>query len=152
GNYNEIGEGRGEGFTVNVPLAKGTDDAAYLRVFREIVGPVSHAFRPDLVLISAGFDAHLRDPLGGMGVSEEGFAAMMGILGAVADETARGRVALILEGGYDLIALERSVAEVLRVLLGERDAPKELEGDADYADAVIQKVKTQLGPWWSFAS
>ncbi|MBZ0253470.1 MAG: histone deacetylase, partial [Candidatus Methylomirabilis sp.] len=148
GDVNEVGKGAGEGYTVNIPLPGGTDDAAYLRVFRELVDPIARRFEPDLVLISAGFDAHERDPLGGMAVTEPGFGAMMTILGRIADDHAGGRAVAVLEGGYDLLALERSVARVLLAMGGEEQPAEGLEGDEESVSAVIQKVKTRIAPYW----
>jgi acetoin utilization deacetylase AcuC-like enzyme len=105
GAAGEIGRGRGEGFTVNVPLEVGAVDEDYRIAFAEIVVPVLRQFEPDLLLISAGFDAHERDPLAGMRVTTGSFAAMTLELRKVADECCRGRIAAVTEGGYDLEAL-----------------------------------------------
>ena len=100
------GEGEGTGFTVNVPLAAGGGDAVYASAFERVVLPVLEAYAPDLVLVSAGFDASLRDPLAQMEVSSGAFGWMARGLARLADATAKGRIALVLEGGYDLMALE----------------------------------------------
>ena len=76
GAANEIGSGAGEGFTINIPLPAGCADAEYAQVFHDIVVPAAEKFVPDWILVSAGFDPHRRDPLGGMGVTDEGFALM----------------------------------------------------------------------------
>ena len=76
GAVTEVGAGAGEGYTVNVPLPAGCADAEYLQVFQDIVVPSVEKFQPEWILVSAGFDPHRRDPLGGMGVTEEGFGAM----------------------------------------------------------------------------
>jgi len=94
-------------------------------VFHDLFLPVARTFRPDLVIVSAGFDAHARDPLAGMRVSEGGFAAMASGLAQLADETCGGKIALMLEGGYDLPALAASVRATLEVMTGRReDFPK----------------------------
>jgi len=116
GAVNEVGAGGGEGYTINVPLPAGCADAEYLQVFQDIVVPAAEKFRPEWILVSAGFDPHRRDPLGGMGVTEQGFAAMAQRLAAVAERFAAGRIALLLEGGYDLAGLCNSVASVLSTL------------------------------------
>jgi len=113
GAVNEVGAGAGEGFTINIPLPAGCADAEYLQVFQDIVAPAAERFAPDWMLVSAGFDPHRRDPLGGMGVSEEGFAAMAQRLVALAEKFTGARIAFLLEGGYDLAALKNSVAAVL---------------------------------------
>lgn len=118
GALREVGSGPGRGFTVNVPMSVGAQDGDYALIFEEVLAPIASAFNPDLVLVSAGFDAHRRDPLGGMGVSDEGFAYMMGVVTRIAEQSAEGRLALVLEGGYDLVALEASVRACLEVARG----------------------------------
>ncbi len=125
GAAGERGVGRGEGATLNVPLRPGRGDADYARVFDEIVLPAVCAFRPELVLVSAGFDAHAADPLGGMRLTEDGFVTLARRVAAVADEHAGGRLVAVLEGGYDPTALARSVAAVLGALDGVGDSAAE---------------------------
>jgi acetoin utilization deacetylase AcuC-like enzyme len=116
GAAHEVGKGRGAGFTVNVPLEVGAVDEDYQLVFRTIVAPVLRQFEPDLILVSAGFDAHERDPLAGMRVTTPSFAAMTADLRAVADECCRGRIAAVTEGGYDLEALAASLDGAIAML------------------------------------
>jgi len=111
GAAGERGEGAGEGATVNVPLAAGTSQDQYLTAFREQALPALRAFEPGLVIVSAGFDAHHRDPLCSLGLDQQGFAAMVTELREPA-----GGPALVLEGGYDLTALEESVVSVLEAV------------------------------------
>jgi len=113
GAANEVGSGAGEGFTINIPLPAGCADAEYAQAFHDIVVPAAEKFSPDWILVSAGFDPHRRDPLGGMGVSDEGFALMAQRLLGLADKFAAGKIAFLLEGGYDLAGLRGSVAAVL---------------------------------------
>ncbi len=124
GAVEEIGRGPGEGNTVNVPLPPGMGDDEYGAIFRDLVAPVLIDYRPDLVLVSAGFDPYARDPLGGMAVTEEGFAAMCGDLRDVAREVSKGRIVLVLEGGYDLGGLARSVRRCVEVLAGGTAHPR----------------------------
>jgi acetoin utilization deacetylase AcuC-like enzyme len=121
GAADEVGVGAGRGATVNAPLPGGQGDADYGAVFHDLFLPAARAFRPELVIVSAGFDAHARDPLAGMRVSERGFAAMASALTQLADETCGGKMALMLEGGYDLPALTASVRATLEVLTGRRE-------------------------------
>ncbi len=116
GHLTEVGRGSGEGFTVNVPLPKGCSNNDYALVFDRILTPLTRCFRPELILVSAGFDAHFRDPLGGMRVDAEGFTEMTRSVMALAAEVCSGRLVLILEGGYDLDALEECVSAVLMQL------------------------------------
>ena len=113
GGIREVGYGRGEGFTVNIPLAAGAGDAEYLAVFQSLVAPLVESFRPELILVSAGFDTHESDPLGSMNVTEQGYEQMTQILMSLAEECCSGRVVLTLEGGYNLVALKNSVRRIL---------------------------------------
>ena len=116
----ETGEGEGQGFTVNVALPGGQGDADYGAVFHEVFLPRALQFRPEVVLVSAGFDPHRADPLGGMDVTERGFAAMCSAAKALASEVCGGKLVLLLEGGYDLDGLSQSVHACVEVLAGKR--------------------------------
>jgi acetoin utilization deacetylase AcuC-like enzyme len=116
GSINEVGVDDGLGYTVNVPLPAGCGDAEYLRIFRDVVIPSINQFAPEWILVSAGFDAHRRDPLAGMNVTEEGFTTMARLVIDRAEEFCEGRVAFLLEGGYDLTALKNSAAGVLQAM------------------------------------
>jgi acetoin utilization deacetylase AcuC-like enzyme len=117
GGEEERGRGPGEGRIVNVPLPRGTGDAEFLRLYRERLRPAAAAFKPDFVLVSAGFDSHRDDLLGRLGLTAAGFAAMTRELRAIADEHCRGRLVSVLEGGYHLEALADSVEAHLRALM-----------------------------------
>jgi acetoin utilization deacetylase AcuC-like enzyme len=116
GAVNEIGAGPGEGYTINIPLPAGCGDSEYCQVFQDIIVPAAERFAPDWILVSAGFDPHRHDPLGGMGVSEAGFASMAEHLINLAEKFTGTRIAFLLEGGYDLAGLRNSVAAVLEVM------------------------------------
>jgi len=113
GAAQEVGRGAGLGFTVNVPLEVGAVDEDYQLAFSAIVLPVLRQFEPDLLIVSAGFDAHERDPLGGMRLSTAAFGAMTAELRLVAEECCRGRIVSVTEGGYDLHALAASLDAVI---------------------------------------
>jgi acetoin utilization deacetylase AcuC-like enzyme len=119
GALDEVGQGQGEGYTLNLPLSAGCGDAEYQEVFEFVIDPICRQFNPEFVLISAGFDAHVRDPLGGMEVTEAGFGIMARILLRVAQEKAQGRCVALLEGGYDLEGLQKSVLRVIDEMGGE---------------------------------
>jgi acetoin utilization deacetylase AcuC-like enzyme len=110
----ETGEGEGKGFTVNVPLTAGGGDGIYRAAFERVILPVLEEYRPQLVLVSAGFDASARDPLAEMNLSADAFGWMARALRGVADRSAEGRIALVLEGGYDLVALEAGLLAATR--------------------------------------
>jgi acetoin utilization deacetylase AcuC-like enzyme len=133
GAVREVGDGKGEGFTVNVPLAVGATDADYRVVYDEVVLPVVDSFAPDLMLVSAGFDAHERDPLAGMRVSTAGYAAIVQRLREVSERTCDGRIALVTEGGYDLQALAECLNASMAVLEG-KDAAHHNDAKASYHD------------------
>jgi acetoin utilization deacetylase AcuC-like enzyme len=118
GALDEIGAADGAGFTVNIPFPGGFGDAEYLAAFHTVIEPIALQYEPQMVLISAGFDPHRRDPLGGMEVTEHGFAGMARALLRVADQVAGGRCVAVLEGGYDLRATRDSATAVLRELCG----------------------------------
>src|SRR5262245_21214557 len=121
----EVGVGKGEGFTVNVPLPAGCGDGEYVLVFQEIIMRLAEKYAPEWILVSAGFDPHRRDPLGGMGLTEAGFAAMASLLLILAEKYADARIALVLEGGYNLAGLRNSVAAVLNQLSAHKLTPVE---------------------------
>jgi acetoin utilization deacetylase AcuC-like enzyme len=112
GRADEVGLGEGAGATVNVPLSAGTAHEEYLAAFRTRILPPLREFAPDILLVSAGFDAHTRDPIGGLELVEETYAEMTRELKAV-----QPRIGMVLEGGYDLDALARSSMAVLEVLM-----------------------------------
>lgn len=138
GALEECGHGDGVGFTVNLPFPAGFGNAEYAEAFRRVIEPVAQRYRPDFVLISAGFDCHARDPLGGMSVTEDGFRFMSRSLLGVAREFAGGRCAAVLEGGYDLLAIRNSVAVVLDELCG--DAPVLPDFGPDTARPLLERV------------
>jgi acetoin utilization deacetylase AcuC-like enzyme len=116
GSAAERGDGPGEGYTINIPLPAGSDDAVYHAQLTDIVIPALQAFQPDLLFISAGFDAHTDDPLAMMRVTTDAFANWARLLKGTADDLCDGKLVLLLEGGYNLRALGESVVAVLRAL------------------------------------
>lgn len=121
GSVEEIGSGIAKGTTVNIPLPAGCGDAEYLAVFKQIIVPVVKRFRPRLILVSAGFDAHQTDGLACMKVSIAGFSRMVGVIKGLADELCTGNLVLSLEGGYNTETLAASIAAIFRVLLADTD-------------------------------
>jgi acetoin utilization deacetylase AcuC-like enzyme len=116
GAASEKGTGAGAGYTLNIPMAAGEGDQEYQEVFERKVIPALREYRPDILLVSAGFDAHVRDPLGGMAVTEQGFHFMTKELVQVAQDYCQKKIIFTLEGGYDLEGLSKSVEEVFKVL------------------------------------
>jgi acetoin utilization deacetylase AcuC-like enzyme len=124
GSADEQGEGEGTGSTLNVPLSQGADDAVYAAAFDRLIAPVLAEFDPDLLLISAGFDAHVRDPLASMQVTHEGYRHMTRTLASCLPRGASGRIGVVLEGGYDLTGLETSLRASLEALDAGADVPE----------------------------
>jgi acetoin utilization deacetylase AcuC-like enzyme len=122
GAFEEMGGPDAVGMTVNIPLAGSFGDEEWIAAFRRVVVPLGDQFAPQLVLLSAGFDAHAKDPLGGMRVTETGFATMADAVLSIARTHANGKLVAMLEGGYDIAALEASVESVLRRMRGDAGA------------------------------
>jgi acetoin utilization deacetylase AcuC-like enzyme len=151
----EIGEGDGRGFTVNIPMEAGSTDADYALVHREVIGPVLDEFRPELVLVSAGYDAHERDPLASMRMTTEGYAAIVDHLQRLS--TRHGALALVTEGGYELAALAECLERSIAVLsssgadhqpVASSPTSSLKDDDARGARAVAAASKW-LNPFWS---
>lgn len=148
GYWDETGSGDGEGFTVNVPLYAGKTDEDYLYVFRKILAPIASLYKPEFILVSAGFDIYRGDPLGGMLISEEGFGALAAELLSLAHGFAKGRILFTLEGGYDLQGLREGIRNVLLQLAGQAKKPKIEEKISSATEAELAPVfKTQKKYW-----
>lgn len=120
GDFGEAGRGHGEHATVNVPLPPGCGDHEYAGVLRRVLAPVALRFRPELILVSCGFDAHRDDPLASMQLSGAGYRTMTEIVRALADEVCEGRIAFVLEGGYAPSGLVEGMSGVLDALCAPR--------------------------------
>jgi acetoin utilization deacetylase AcuC-like enzyme len=145
GAPDEVGQGDGRGFTVNCALPAGQTDADMGAVFEDVFLPIARAYAPEVVIVSAGFDPHERDPLGEMRVTERGFAAMCAALRRLAESTAQGRLVLLLEGGYDLKALAGSSRACLEVLAGRDET---FPSGAARARGAIAATREALRPYW----
>ncbi len=121
GAVTDVGEGDGAGYTINVPLPAYCADENYARIFEEIVWKAAERFEPELVLVSAGFDAHWTDPLAGMKLTLNGYAQLSSELKRIAERFCGGKIVFVMEGGYDLDGLSYGMCNIARVLLG--DAP-----------------------------
>jgi acetoin utilization deacetylase AcuC-like enzyme len=152
GAANEIGRGAGEGFTINLPLEVGATDDDYRAVFEAIVSPVLRQFEPALIMISAGFDAHERDPLAGMRLTTPMFGAMTLALRKVAEECCRGRVVAVTEGGYDLQALAASLDSTIEALSGPPGDPHWPSSGivSSRGRDTIALTRRALAPHWHF--
>jgi acetoin utilization deacetylase AcuC-like enzyme len=143
GALDETGVGAGEGFTVNLPLPAGMGDGDYARVYRDVAEPIGRAFAPELVIVSAGFDAYIADPLAGMRLTARGYRELIQVCLDCA-AAARG-VVVLLEGGYDLEGLASCSAEVVRGLLGE---PYQAVPPATRVEPLVEAYRRALSPYW----
>lgn len=119
GHFREVGAGKGEGYTINIPFPIRNGDKEYLVTFEKVFRPIAESFHPEIILVSAGFDIYCEDPLGGMLVTAKGFGLLAASLRRLAEELCQGRLVLTLEGGYNLTGLAQGNLEVLRVLSGK---------------------------------
>ena len=113
GYYNEIGSGNGKGFNLNFPFAAGTGDADYAAAFIEIIIPLAERFQPELILVSAGYDSHLDDPLSSLGLVDDSYFKIMILISFISRLFCKNRLGIILEGGYNYSATARSVAKTI---------------------------------------
>ncbi|HTW90030.1 MAG TPA: histone deacetylase [Candidatus Binataceae bacterium] len=148
GSIDEIGEGSGEGLTLNIPMPATFGDPEYLRAFDELIIPVCREFKPEFVLVSAGFDCHFRDPLASMRVTENGFQAITRRINRLAAESCEGRVVAVLEGGYDLKALADSGQAVIEEMGRDADEPIAPAADGDRVMPIIERARNARAPIW----
>ncbi|WP_257448844.1 histone deacetylase family protein [Archangium lipolyticum] len=148
GAPHEVGAGPGEGYTLNCGLPEGGKDADYGALYQDLFLPVAQAYKPDMVLVSAGFDAHHRDPLGGMELTERGFAAMCSDMMDLARSACGGKLVLLLEGGYSLEGLSRSVHACVEVM-AEETKDSYPGGVSRGAAAALRSSREALRPYWS---
>ena len=151
GALNEVGDGDGSGFTVNLPLYPGAGDLVYAALFNQFLRPIGSSFSPDLILVSAGFDICANDPLGGMAVSTAGFAYLSRVLLDLADAHCNGRLLFSLEGGYLLTALTEGIMAILHECEGasilDEDTLKPLENAALTAESIAPILSVHANYW-----
>jgi acetoin utilization deacetylase AcuC-like enzyme len=140
GGWNETGAGPGLGHTANVPLPAGVGDAGFRSIFTEILEPLVERFRPELMLVSAGYDAHWNDPLAGLRLSLDGYWDMARSVVAMANRMCGGRLVVTLEGGYDLDVLACGVANTCRALLGDAGPEPDLLGPSPWPERPVDDV------------
>lgn len=153
GHFTETGLGPGEGTTMNVALGKGCGDGEFVEMYRRLLVPVAQEFKPELILVSAGFDIHADDPLGGMKVTPSGFAGLTRLIVDIARQICNGRVVFCLEGGYDAEALAESALAMIDELSGRKvtdiDAMAERGQPGRIADIVNRCIHTHGQRWKS---
>ncbi|MBV9943088.1 MAG: histone deacetylase [Solirubrobacterales bacterium] len=147
GPASDVGARQGRGFTVNLPVRPGAGDALFCSLVDCVAIPLVRAFAPQLVLISAGYDAHREDPLGQCEVTEEGYAAMTRSMRRIC-RTLEAPLGCVLEGGYALGALARSVAATLAALQEPLRVAEPAAGNADGAPPLVGEARGRLSEWW----
>jgi len=145
GAAGDAGSDDGEGFTVNLPVPPGTGDEAYRSLADHVVAPLLGEYRPQLVLISAGYDAHREDPLADCLVTEDGFAAMAATVRRAADSVG-APLGCVLEGGYALGALGRSVAATMAALV---EGGGGSDPDKVPIEPIAEEARGRLSRWWA---
>jgi acetoin utilization deacetylase AcuC-like enzyme len=149
GSLLEVGAGEGLGYTVNAPLPAQYGDPEYLRVFDEVILPIGRAFKPQFIMVSAGFDCHWRDPLGEMQVTEDGFRQMMRRIKRLAAECCDGKSVAALEGGYNLEAIANSGAAVIEEMGREVDDRIEPAQGGERVVPIIERMRKGVGQYWN---
>lgn len=140
GGLQEVGAGAGRGYTVNVPLPAGIGDAGFRRIYAEVLTPLAERFRPELILVSAGFDAHWDDPLAGLRLSLAGYRQLAETVVGLAERLCDGRLVVTLEGGYNLDVLTAGVADLCRALLGDERPGVDPLGPCPWSERPVDDV------------
>ncbi len=146
GAASETGRGAGDGTTVNIPIEPGATDGDYRAVFDRVVVPVLDEFAPPLIFVSAGYDAHERDPLAQMRMTDAGYAYLVSCLTAAAARHSDGRLLVVTEGGYDLEALTASLRATVRSMTGT--APAAPQNETGRGARAVAAVRAAQGPRW----
>jgi acetoin utilization deacetylase AcuC-like enzyme len=146
GSFSDKGSGKGTGYTINIPLSAGYGDGAYSRIYEQVIWPAAQRFQPQLVLVSAGFDAHWLDPIAGMRLSLAGYAHLSRELIKMAHQFCGGKIVFVMEGGYNLDALSYGMVNIAHALLGDATVVDPLGAPTDGRDeprvaSLVAKVR-----------
>jgi len=152
GNFGEVGRGRGEGFTINIPLGKGHGDRDFAGIIHYMLNPLAQAYHPDMILVSCGFDLYMHDPLGGMTVTPEGYALITFFLLDLAEKICNGRIAFVMEGGYSLKGIRECGLRVMQELcdvptLTRKQIEKVTGNSARKLSAIRKVIEIQKEYW-----
>ncbi len=150
GAAEEVGTGDGKGFTVNIPMDPGMGDEDFIKLYQEILNPIIGQYQPEFLLVSAGFDIFIEDPLGGMQVTPEGFAKLTRLITDQADKVCNGKIVFLLEGGYNLDGLWISTKEVIEELLDKERTDYNIGDSETKVDALIENIKRIHSDYWKF--
>lgn len=153
GDVNEKGMDAGEGYTINVPLSPRKTDSDFYDLYQKLLVPVALEFKPQLIIISCGFDIHYEDPIGGMKATDHAFSSLTQMMIEIAEKTCSGKIVVALEGGYDLGAMRSSAKAVFETLLDDIPKSKKRKiaghsGKSSPVSDIIQKVKEVNKPYW----
>jgi acetoin utilization deacetylase AcuC-like enzyme len=148
GAAGDTGTGAGAGFTVNLPMSAGATDADYELAYSKVALPVLTQFRPELILISAGFDAHMNDPLAGMRLTSPYFGRLTAAIAGIANTHCAGKLVAVTEGGYDLVALAESLRATIGALEGSDGRAASPTGPAPRGEAAVAAVVPRLADHW----
>ena len=151
----EIGAGNGEGYNFNITMMRGSGDPQYLAVMNEIFDPIVKQFKPDIILVSAGFDAHFSDPLTDLNLTVQGFGNIIRKAKSAAEKICNGRIIILLEGGYNLSAVSRGILQEISVLanleIELEDPPPKIDPETEqYGKKLIAQIKELFSPYWKF--
>ncbi|KAK8921465.1 Histone deacetylase 14 [Platanthera zijinensis] len=144
GKIEQVGKGSGEGTTLNLPLPGGSGDNAMRSVFDEVIAPCAQRFKPDIILVSAGYDAHALDPLAGLQFTAGTYHFLASSIKQLAKELCRGRCVFFLEGGYNLQSLSHSVVDTFRAFLDEPSLGSEFNDLSILYEEPLSKVKEAI--------
>jgi len=148
GRTNEVGTGAGRGYTVNLPVPPGSGDATYASLVRDVVAPLARAYEPELVLLSAGYDAHIEDPLAECHMTDDGFARLTQMMRSVCADELEVPLGAVLEGGYALGALGRGVAVTLEGLSGSSGVASGPDDDGVPVAPEAHAARERLAEFW----
>ena len=150
GSLNEKGINDGEGYTINVPCPPMLNDNDYLNIFYKLLKPIIEQFKPEFILVSAGFDAYFVDPLGGMQITENGFTNLTKFILNEAEEHCGGRISFILEGGYNIQGLSLIMKPVLEEIIEIKRTEIQEPNDAPGSEIAIESVIDTYSNYWKF--
>ncbi len=156
GYIDELGEGNGKGYNINLPLPPGTSDNSFLQGLSNLFPPIVDQFQPTAILVSAGYDAHFRDYLTNLQFSATAYLKATQLIMETAEKYCNGRVIMFLEGGYDLQALSESIYNTLVTMSCQgvpipEEAPAEDPRISPYLQKLLSELKTLLKPWWNIS-
>ncbi len=145
GDFDEVGEGNGKGYTLNFPLPEGTGNSSFVPIYSKIISAVFDQFEPQLILVSAGFDGHFKDPLGGLALTQAGYGSAAASLMLAADRWCNGKICFVLEGGYSLEGLKDSSRAVLVEM--EKACPGEIPVSEGSVFKEISEIAAKFSRW-----